>query len=89
MAEETKIDDVEAVDEDKETKVVVVEAKEGIGMKVKKHWKKIAIAGAAVAAIAAVKIFGSKRDTETDDAEFDEDFDSDIVDDPVVDTDVE
>jgi len=89
MAEETKIDDVEAVDEDKETKVVVVEAKEGIGMKVKKHWKKIAIAGAAVAAIAAVKIFGSKRDTETDDTEFDEDFDSDIVDDPVVDTDVE
>lgn len=88
MAEETKIDDVEVVDEDKETKVVVVEAKEGIGMKLKKHWKKIAVAGAAVAAVAAIKIFGGKK-TETDDTEFDEDFDSDIVDDPVVDTDVE
>ena len=54
MAEKTKIDDVEVVDEERDTKVVVVEAKEGIGMKVKKHWKKIAIAGAAVAAIAAV-----------------------------------
>ena len=88
MAEDKKIDDVEVVDEERDTKVVVVEAKEGIGMKVKKHWKKIAVAGAAVAAIAAIKIFGGKK-TETDDAEFDEDFDSDIVDDPVVDTDVE
>ncbi len=88
MAEDKKIDDIEVVDEERDTKVVVVEAKEGIGMKVKKHWKKIAVAGAAVAAIAAIKIFGGKK-TETDDAEFDEDFDSDIVDDPVVDTDVE
>jgi len=82
MAKEVIDNDVvDEVTDDQTTKVVVVEAKEGIMAKAKKHWKKIAVGAAAVAAVVAVKVIGSKHnaDAETD---FDDD-DSDLVDDPV------
>lgn len=74
-------DVVDEVTDDQTAKVVVVEAKEGLMAKAKKHWKKIAVGAAAVAAVVAVKVIGSKRnaDAETD---FDDD-DMDLVDDPV------
>lgn len=67
VTEETDVVDVPR-------KVTVLEAKEGIMSTVKKHWKKIAVAGAAVGAVVLYKVFGSKKNDDYDDSEIETDF---------------
>lgn len=91
MAKDQVVDAVEEpIEEVTETKVRVIEAKEDIVMKAKKHWKIIAAAAAGAVVLVGAKLLKSRKDSETDydSDEFDENFGDDLdeaspIDDPV------
>lgn len=71
---EEKKENVEVVVDEEPTKVTVIEAKEGIMGTVKKHWKKIAAGAAVVGTIVICKVIGSRKKTDYDVPEIDDDF---------------
>lgn len=91
MAKDQVVDVVEEpIEEVTETKVRVIEAKEGIMGKMRKNWKIIAAAAAAGVVLVGAKLLkGRKSDQDYESDEFDEegfgdDFDeASPIDDPV------
>ena len=88
MAKDQKDVEVQAepIDDKQELEVNVVEAKEGLMSKAKKHWKIIAGAAAAGVLIVGAKVLKSRKSETCDEDydEFDDDFDDDVVDGPDV-----
>ena len=80
MAKDQVVDVVEEPIEEQTTKVTVVECKEGIVMKAKKHWKILAAAAAGAVVLVGAKLLKSRKDSETDydSDEFDDGFDDDL-----------
>lgn len=80
MAKDQVVEEVETEVDDR-MDVQVVEAKEGIVMKAKRHWKVIAAAAAAGVVLVGAKLLKNRKETNVDD-DFDEfdDFDDDVID---------